>query len=182
MWTEFPNRKQLHEVARLSGMWGVFQTLQEAVDDLIRTNYLLWERDPIKYQSVILSPEVLKQAEKESERLEGTKRDISTKLQALAAGQWSGSANSRGQLPNPYVLVRDLWIRLLRDRGDKAICRQLDLELAAPEGRTPIGFPEGWVNKFHVKTYLEAYEHRNCRRLLQKMIATAKKGRLLIWV
>jgi hypothetical protein len=79
-----------------------------------------------------------------------------------------------GPKTNSRVLTRDITILKYAHLSDREICRKLDADLLEHEG-PPLGFPESWNEKFHVNTYLAAYQHAKCRGLVQKLISTAKK-------
>jgi hypothetical protein len=79
-----------------------------------------------------------------------------------------------GPKTNVPALVRDLTIRKHAHLSNPEICVKLDAELIRREP-PPWGFPESWNEKFHVDTYVAAYQHEKCRALVQKLISIAKK-------
>jgi hypothetical protein len=79
-----------------------------------------------------------------------------------------------GPNTNVPVLLRDFTIQKYANLSNPEICVKLDAELLQHEG-LPNGFPETWNEKFQVNTYVSAYQHENCRALVQKLISTAKK-------
>jgi hypothetical protein len=79
-----------------------------------------------------------------------------------------------GPKTNPRVRNRNITVGKYANLAGPEICRKLDAELLRREGR-PDGFPESWYEKFHVDTYLAAYQHAKCRPLVQKLISTAKQ-------
>jgi len=89
-----------------------------------------------------------------------------------------------GQDDDPYILVRDYWIKKLSIRGvsdDEEICKNLDSELmvrnAPPVGIPPTwidNFGEEWRTKYGWRFYYAAYRDPRTRNRMQKMISKAK--------
>src|SRR5580704_2384130 len=78
----------------------------------------------------------------------------------------------REKKSNAFVQVRSTIIRAARHLSDEDICKRLDFELSPPT--PPMGLPESWTEKYGVKSYSEAYRHKKCRGLVQKLISVAK--------
>jgi hypothetical protein len=177
---QYPTTKHLQEIGRLSGQWGILASMQNALSELVRINYELTNRDSEKFRDVVLPPAGLKKIEKEIDRLERRKRALGAAIVKAEHGRLP--RRPRGRTPDPYILVRDLYIRMMEGQSDKLICERLDVELLAPDDRLPLGFPRAWADKFDVRSYAAAYRKLECRPLIQKMISKAKGGRLFFWI
>jgi len=101
-------------------------------------------------------------------------RKITDEINALEKEGSRPKRRGGGKKEDPFVLVRDLFIRRLEDESDKRICSILD-QVLRPRDLTPIGLPENWTEKHGVKSYTEAYMHLKCRSLVNTMISKARK-------
>jgi len=57
---------------------------------------------------------------------------------------------------------------------NREICKRLDFEFA--NRGTMKELPKSWVRRFGVKSFTEAYLHRECRKLLHRLINTRRKA------
>jgi hypothetical protein len=82
---------------------------------------------------------------------------------------------SRPVESNPDIMARDKFIAKHRTLSDRDICKRLDLEFAARSGEPTRTLPDTWVENYGLKTFCEAYKDKECRCLVQSLIAKAKK-------
>lgn len=117
-----------------------------------------------------------------SEKLDLQKQIETLDPNAIAAPSTQAIANTLASSPgsvnqskqDPKVRVRDLTIYKYRMLSNLDICRRLDGELMLREN-PPIGFPDSWIEDCGVRTYVEAYEHSQCRNRVQKLISTVNQ-------
>lgn len=83
---------------------------------------------------------------------------------------------SSGRNEKASARFRDYTIQRHRDLPNKELSRKLDFELPQGGDQPSLGIPEGWTEKYGVRTYAQAYQHPQCRKLFQKLISKAKQG------
>lgn len=158
-------RKQRTVIGQLGSEWAVLDSAENLILKLIRKEY-----DSLRPGRG--RPPALVELERQQREISKGKNEISAELVELEEG-----LRPRRRLPGrrskPFILARNTIIRASKHRLDKDICRELDFELG-PRGMPPLGVPESWTEKYGVRTYYEAYKHRECRPLVQKLISAAK--------
>lgn len=105
-------------------------------------------------------------------------KGLSTSLATpLAQSMLPGKIGKQRVGPKTDLLAqqRDLYIMKHRGFGNRELCTRLDFDLSR-RGDLPIGFPKTWHKRFGVATYTAAYEHPECKSLVQKLISKAKRG------
>ncbi len=78
---------------------------------------------------------------------------------------------------NPLLLARDLTIKKYAHLPHREICGMLDNDLQWRDAPT-VGLPQDWIEKFGIKTFLEAYDHPQLSPRAQKMLSKGKQRRL----
>jgi hypothetical protein len=74
----------------------------------------------------------------------------------------------------PEIAARKAFIAAYRNLPTLEICKKLDFEFASRSGEPTRTLPEGWSEKYEVKTFTEAYENKECCGLVRSLIAKAK--------
>jgi hypothetical protein len=74
---------------------------------------------------------------------------------------------------DPVVALRHMMIDQNLGKSHLDICRMLDFRWR--DGDSPERFvPDSWKENYGVKTFVGAYEHPECRNLVQKMISSRR--------
>lgn len=119
-----------------------------------------------------------------AEKLETKKRELALALQKIdeqlalqnLGFDWkviTGFVNliPTGARPlNPSVVFRNMIIDQNLKKSGLDICRILDSNFRETE-RPPGFLPESWQEKYGVKTFVAAYCHPDCRKLVEPMIS-----------
>jgi hypothetical protein len=159
-------KKQRAAIGQLGSEWAVLHSAENLLFKLMDTHYGL-------VQPGMRHPPELVKLEKEQWEIFERKREISADLVQLEEGLVPRKRKP-GRKNNVIVMARNMFIRASENRGDREIARELDLHLAQGDGMPPLGLPESWTEKYGVKSYYEAYRHRKCKPLVQKLISVAK--------
>jgi len=158
-------KEQRKVIGELTSEWGLLDSADHLISKLVFKQYQAL-RPGMK------RPPELVELEREQDVISKRKREISAELNELEEGIHPRRRRP-GRRSDPYVLVRNGLIRASRHRRDKDIAQELDLELG--QGDMPaLGLPEKWTEKYGVTSYSQAYSHRKCKPLVQKLISAAK--------
>jgi hypothetical protein len=158
-------KKNRKVIGRLGAEWTVLDSVENLIFKLIREQY---ESLP---DGAKRPPELV--------ALDRQQREISERKRELTdefVRQEEGLRPRRlppGRRRDPLIHARNTLIRTLKNLSDPEICRRLDGELPQ-HGGPSLGLPENWSEKYGVNSYEQAYKHRDCRKLVQKLIAAAK--------
>jgi hypothetical protein len=147
-------KKQRKAIAHLGAEWGVLESAERLISRLVFE----------QYQALLPGmkrPPELVELDREQDEIFKRKREIIAETD-----------KRREKKSNAFVQVRSTIIRAARHLSDEDICKRLDFELSPPT--PPMGLPESWTEKYGVKSYSEAYRHKKCRGLVQKLISVAK--------
>jgi hypothetical protein len=161
-------KEQRKAIGRLSSEWGVLDSTERLICKLMAKHY-----ETERLQPGVKRPPELAELESQQWKIFGRKREVSAELIELDEGV-RPRRRQPGRKGNPFVQLRNAFIRASNHRHDEDICRELDFELTQKEGMLPVGLPESWVEKYGVRSYYEAYQHPKCRVLIQKLISAAK--------
>jgi len=161
-------KKRQAQLAKLGAEWTVLDSEENLIGRLIREQYLVGQLATDPSQELV-------ELECRQRQIFERKRQISAEIVAIESGNSLPTRLARGRRPNPYVFVRDLFIRRMKNLSDEEICRTLDIDLAAPEGERSLGLPYSWDHNWGAKTYAAAYEHPECRNLVEKLISVARR-------
>jgi hypothetical protein len=157
-------KKQRKAIAHLGAEWGVLESAERLISRLVFE----------QYQALLPGmkrPPELVELDREQDEIFKRKREIIAETDKLENGI-RPRRRAPGKKSNAFVQVRSTIIRAARHLSDEDICKRLDFELSPPT--PPMGLPESWTEKYGVKSYSEAYRHKKCRGLVQKLISVAK--------
>jgi hypothetical protein len=160
-------KKDRTQLAKLGAEWTVLDSEENFIFRSISEQYFAG-------QLKMKPPGELVELEGRQRQISERKSQISAEIVAIEGGTSPATRRSRGRRPSPYVLVRDLYIRRMKNLSDQEICQTLDIELAGPEAGRSLGLPHSWDDKWNVKTYVAAYEHPKCKNLVEKVISVAR--------
>lgn len=160
-------KKQREQIARLGGEWAVLDSEETLIRRLVRQEYE-------KLEGGANRPPELVELERQQTELAKRKREISSELIAVEEGREQKRRRARGRKPAFLIEARDRLIRREMDRSAQDICRKLDFE-AEQRNRPAFGLPGNWTKRYGVQSYVQAYRHRDCRRLVEKLISVAKR-------
>ena len=107
-------KKQKSRVGQLGAEWAVLDSEENVISRLIREHYS--SRRPDVEQA-----RELKMLQRHERELFKRKREISDEIVALESGISVAKKRSRGRRPDPYVEVRDIWIRRMKERTARDI-------------------------------------------------------------
>jgi hypothetical protein len=158
-------KQQRKAIAQLGSEWTVLDSTERHISTLVLKHYE-------QLQPGTKRPPELVELESQQREIFERKRKISVELAQLEEGL-RPRRHTPGKKKNPVVVIRNMLIRRIRDLPNKDICTQLDFELTQRDP-PPMGLPESWTEKYGVTSYSEAYEHENCKALVQKLISVAK--------
>lgn len=77
----------------------------------------------------------------------------------------------------PLLLARNGIIRYFSNLPDREICCKLDFHLIRRDGEATLTLPYSWVEQFGVSKFVEAYDNKQLRPRVQKLISVEKKLR-----
>lgn len=123
-----------------------------------------------------------------AEKLETQKLDLRQALQQIdeqlaqlnGASEWTITPQfvsltpMAATSPDPVMALRQMIIDQNLGKPHFEICKLLDFPWR--EGEAPAGFfPDSWSRKYGVKTFVAAYHHADCRKLVEPMISKRKQ-------
>jgi hypothetical protein len=77
----------------------------------------------------------------------------------------------------PLLWARNGIIRNFSDLPDRQICCKLDFHLIRRDDEPTLTLPYSWVEQFGVSKFVEAYDNKQLRPRVQKLISVDKKLR-----
>jgi hypothetical protein len=163
-------KEQWKVICGLTSEWGVLDSTENLIFKLMAKHY-----ETERLQPGGKRPPELVELESQQWKILKRKREISAELIEVEEGL-RPRRRRPGRKGNPFLQLRNIFIRASQNRLDKDICQELDFELAQDK-TPPMGLPESWTEKYAVRSYSEAYNHPKCRPLIQKLISTAKASR-----
>jgi hypothetical protein len=176
------SRKQKMARGGLAAEWDVLNSEENRLSQLMfKINYELEPGAKV--------PAELKRLGRKQVQTMKRKKNISDEMKALEEEGSDSKRRAWGKPGNPFIQIRDEWIRKLSHQSAKEICHVLDtvmtVPVTAPAGSprnrseirtTPASFPQSWKNKYGVQSFSEAYKHPKCRDLVNTMISKARKA------
>jgi hypothetical protein len=158
-------RRRREALARLTSEWGSLDVAEHFILELIRERYsTLQPNQKITAELVEL--------EKEQKEISSRKGQLSEEIVRIEGGS-PPTLRARRRSRNALVQARNAVIRNAGNQSHLSICNALDFELPLHDG-LPLGFPEAWKRKWRVESFTEAYMHKDCRPLLQKLISSSR--------